>query len=127
RFGQGVLAAPQIRQLHRGSCSRGIDNSHVIACGGGVAGDEGTLRRVTRASLHSSQSSVHDSSLPASPARSMLGSGVVHLDVIRGVRMEQAHRDGSRAATWRRWEPLTGIAFIALFVTGFLMNNSPNP
>jgi hypothetical protein len=42
--------------------------------------------------------------------------------------MEQAHRDRlSRAAAWRRWEPLTGIAFIALFVAGFLMNTSPNP
>ena len=41
--------------------------------------------------------------------------------------MEQAHRDGSRAATWRRWEPLTGIAFIALFLAGLLMINSPNP
>ena len=33
----------------------------------------------------------------------------------------------SLAPSWRRWEPLTGIAFIALFVAAVLMNTSPNP
>ena len=41
--------------------------------------------------------------------------------------MEQAQRDGSRVVRWRRWEPLTGIAFIALFLVGLIINNSPNP
>jgi hypothetical protein len=42
--------------------------------------------------------------------------------------MEQAQRDRlSRAAAWRRWEPLTGVAFVAVFVAGVLMNNAPNP
>ncbi len=27
--------------------------------------------------------------------------------------------------TWARWEPLSGIAFVILFVVGFLMNNPP--
>lgn len=40
--------------------------------------------------------------------------------------MEQAHRDQPKS--WRRWEPLTGVAFIALFLAGFLMMvNGPNP
>ena len=41
--------------------------------------------------------------------------------------MEQAQRDGSRVVRWRRAEPLTGIAFIALFLVGLIINNSPNP
>ncbi|HEX6492678.1 MAG TPA: hypothetical protein VF112_04155 [Candidatus Dormibacteraeota bacterium] len=42
--------------------------------------------------------------------------------------MEQAQRNRlPRAAAWRRWEPLTGVAFIALFLAGVLMQNSPNP
>lgn len=58
----------------------------------------------------------------------MLGSDVINSasDEVSG--MEQAHRDRlSRAAALRRWEPLTGVGFIALFVAGFLMNTSPNP
>jgi hypothetical protein len=39
--------------------------------------------------------------------------------------MEQARRDQPR--TWRRWEPLTGVGFIALFVAGLVINNSPSP
>jgi hypothetical protein len=39
--------------------------------------------------------------------------------------MEQARRVQPKA--WRRWEPLTGVGFIVLFVAGLVINNSPNP
>jgi hypothetical protein len=33
---------------------------------------------------------------------------------------------GAVRGGWRRWEPLTGIAFAVLFVAGFLITNTPN-
>lgn len=44
--------------------------------------------------------------------------------------MADGQRNGSAAtaprASWRRWEPLTGAAFVVLFVVGIMMTNIPD-